>query len=212
MAGVQTLLFQGNCVLEGARFINKGTQMRHIWGYGGILEFNETGKLIYHCPGSHLMAAHYPNVNGYNANRGEVLEMSCYTQTPAWDLILIDGQISYPQIIKFLSTGQVVELLEEELGIIDYYGVVIEGKKDEFIKFLDALHAILNGEYDRDKPYHDIIVGYRALGNLLQPDIQAAFQANKEKVIRIEDEGYCNLPINGDEYGICLTDLGESDV
>ena len=122
MAGVQTLFFPDGCKMEGANFIDDSVQMRSVWGFGGYLTFNSAGKLIEHCPGSSLAVSHFPNINGFNAGKAEAVDLSCYTQTPAYDLILLHGQIIHPLLMKFMSSEQVVELLEEDQGIIKVFG------------------------------------------------------------------------------------------
>ena len=201
MAGVQTLYFKNGCKLEGANFIDDSVQMRSVWGFGGYLEFDNAGKLIDHCPGSALGAAHFPTITGFNSTTPEALDLTCYTQTPIYDLILIHGQMVHPLITKFITSAMIVELLEEDLEITDYYGVVREGQHEEFVKFLNGLYAVLDGRYDSEQPYHDIILNYKELKNLVNSDIQRCFQ--EHKAVELDMRDWPNgtvLPID-DNYG-----------
>lgn len=194
MAGVQNLHFDQGCILEGAHFVDNATQMRHIWGFGGYLKFDKTGKLYKHSPGNHLACEYFPDIN--NPSNEKLLDITCFTQTPTWDLILINGQISYPQITKFIASSEMVELLEDELKLINEFGIVSEENKEEFIKVLDAYLAILNGEYDETNHHQFKIASYKNLSLLLSEEVSTAFQKHKDTIFMLADPLKVPLPID----------------
>lgn len=172
MAGVQDLLFAANTTLNNATFVNKDSQVRWNWGFGGELEFNQAGKLIRHYPGNFLSAAlKLPSgVDGPT-------DISCFFGTDYYDLILIEGQISFVNLTKFMmATFAFDYVLQNGLDIIDSFGMVKEGQLENFKNFFQAITDILEDKYDPEKSYHDIIVNDCVLKHLTRQDVRDAYK------------------------------------
>lgn len=195
MAGVQSLCFEEGCVLEGAHFINDTTQVRHIWGFGGELCFDKTGKLTHHRPGNLLSYAHYPHYAAKIEPVEDTTQLSCCVNIYDYMLILVNGQISYPLLTKFMLSEVLIEYLENTLHFIDGLGVVKDGKLEEFKQFLDAIQTILDGGFDAALPYHELIAQHEDFKHLMDEDIQVCFAQHKTRVVELSDN-MAELPIN----------------
>ncbi len=187
MAGVVTLVFTPKCKFDGAFYANTCTQIRHIWGFGGEIRFNDEGQIIDHCPGDALRDIRAEDEEFRNT-------ITTFVDAGQFDLILVNGKISYPLISKFIQSYSIAELLEEDLEIMDEHNIVYRDKVEEFVKFMDAYEAILDGRYDPELPYHDYIAKMDNLRNLLRTDIQRCYQEHKSREIKLDDS--TDLPLN----------------
>lgn len=187
MAGVVTLVFTPKCKFDGAFYANTCTQIRHIWGYGGHVNFNDEGQIIDHCPGDALRDISAQDEEYRNT-------ITTFVDAGQFDLILVNGKISYPLISKFIQSHSIAELLEEDLEIMDEHNIVHRDKVEEFVKFMDAYEAILDGCYDPELPYHDYIAKMDNLSNLLRTDVQRCYQEHKSREIKLDDSTV--LPLN----------------